>query len=62
MIEDIKFKELSFDDINNNLLDYFNRYQKVNKYWHNKNGNWELIDEEYIVDWDNDKKIIVINY
>jgi ribosomal protein S18 acetylase RimI-like enzyme len=61
MREDIEFKELSFNDINGNLLGNFNRYQKVSKYWYNENGNWALIEGEYIVDWDNDKKIMIIN-
>ena len=60
MLENIEIKELIFEDINNKLLDNFNRYQKVNKFWSNNNRNWTLIDEEYVVDWDKNKKISVI--
>jgi GNAT superfamily N-acetyltransferase len=60
MLENIEIKELSFNDINNDLLDNFNRYQKVDKYWHNENGNWSLINEGYIVDWDKNQKNDVI--
>jgi len=56
MLKNIEFKELFLDDICNNLLDDFNRYQKVTKWWENKDGNWILMDEEYIVDWDKNKK------
>jgi predicted N-acetyltransferase YhbS len=52
MMENIEYKELSLENICDNLLDSFNRYQKVTKCWINKNGNWTLTDEEYIVDWD----------
>jgi N-acetylglutamate synthase-like GNAT family acetyltransferase len=37
-------------------LDLFDRYQKVEKQWCNKNGNWTLINKGYIIDWDKDKK------
>ncbi|MDR0475208.1 MAG: hypothetical protein LBH43_16235 [Treponema sp.] len=62
MPENIEFKKLSLDDINDNLLDSFNRYQKVNRYWHNDNGKWTLIDGEYIEDWDKNKKDSRIKY
>jgi ribosomal protein S18 acetylase RimI-like enzyme len=55
-VENIEFKELGLDDINGNLLDNFNRYQKVTKSWYKSNGNWELVKEEYIADWDKIKK------
>lgn len=60
-MKNIEFKELSREDIYVNLLDNFNRYQKVTKCWQNKNGNWAIIDAEYTEDWDKDKKDSVIN-
>jgi len=27
------YKELSIDDLKDDLLDHFNRYQKINNYW-----------------------------
>ena len=55
-MENIQYKELSLDDINPNLLDTFNRYQKVTKCWQNTDGNWVLVDKEYTDDWDKNKK------
>jgi N-acetylglutamate synthase-like GNAT family acetyltransferase len=52
----IEIKELFIQDINDHILDNINRYQKVIKHWTNKNGNWELINEEYVVDWDKENK------
>jgi hypothetical protein len=60
MLENVELKELSLHDINENLLDHFNRYQKVKKLWANKGGNWSLIEEGYIEDWDKNKKSKVI--
>jgi ribosomal protein S18 acetylase RimI-like enzyme len=60
MNEKIEYKQLTLVDINENLLDNFNRYQKVIKSWQNIKGDWSLIDFEYIVDWDKDKKNNVI--
>jgi GNAT superfamily N-acetyltransferase len=62
MLQNIKLKELSFEDLNGNLLNNFNRYQKANKYWSNETGNWTLIDKEYVVDWDKNKKDNVIQF
>ena len=56
MADYIAFKELTFEDIEDNLLDNFNRYQKVTKSWKNENNNWILVDIEYIVEWDKNKK------
>ena len=55
-MDDIILRELSLNDIKDNLLDKFNRYQEVKKRWENKNGNWTLIDGRYIEDWDAEKK------
>jgi ribosomal protein S18 acetylase RimI-like enzyme len=60
MVEKIEYKVLSLADVNENLLDNFNRYQKVTKCWTKENDIWSLIDCEYIVDCGTDKKIILI--
>jgi N-acetylglutamate synthase-like GNAT family acetyltransferase len=61
-LENIEFKELSSKDINDNLLDHFYRYQKIKKHWIKNCENWTLIDEEYIEDWDKNRKSKKINY
>ena len=60
MQEKIIIKELSLNDIDDNLLDFYDRYQKVEKYWTNKNGSWTLIDEGYTEDWDKERKVAKI--
>ncbi|MDR0316808.1 MAG: GNAT family N-acetyltransferase [Treponema sp.] len=62
MLEKIEIKELISDDINGSLLNNFDRYQKVTRHWKNKNGEWILIDEEYVVDWDRKKKNNVVKF
>jgi len=59
-MENIEYKELKLEDINDNLLDNFNRFQNVKKWWKNINGNLVLVDEEYTVDWDEKEKYAVV--
>jgi N-acetylglutamate synthase-like GNAT family acetyltransferase len=54
-MENIIFKELKLVDINNNILDNYNRYQEVKKCYRNENGKWILKDIGYIENWDKDK-------
>ena len=61
MLENIEFKELSNEDIHTNLLDDFNRYQKVTKCWVFVDTIWTLKNVEYVVDWDKEKKMLIIN-
>ena len=68
------YKELSINDLKDNLLDHFNRYQKINKYWKkNNDGVWILMnrndltngrknpDNIYDDDWDKNEKLTIIN-
>jgi ribosomal protein S18 acetylase RimI-like enzyme len=68
------YKELSIDDLKDDLLDHFNRYQKINNYWKkNNDGVWVLInrndsinglrnaDNIYDDDWDENEKVKIIN-
>lgn len=52
----IQTGELSPGDIHDNLLDSFDRYQKVERYWSSKSGTWTLLNEGYEEDWDTVKK------
>jgi N-acetylglutamate synthase-like GNAT family acetyltransferase len=49
------FKELKITDIDNNILDNYNRYQEVKRCYRNENGEWVLKDIGYIEDWDRDE-------
>jgi N-acetylglutamate synthase-like GNAT family acetyltransferase len=60
-MENVEFKELSPYDVNNNLLDNFNRYQEVKKCYVKNNGEWIVKSNEYIENWDQNKKHDVIN-
>jgi ribosomal protein S18 acetylase RimI-like enzyme len=48
----VEYKELKIVDIDKNLLNNFNRYQEVKKYYQNHNDNWVIKDCEYIENWD----------
>ena len=61
MLENVEYRILSKEDIHENLLDDFNRYQNVTKCWINEDNIWTLKDVEYVVDWDNEKKKLIIN-
>ena len=61
MLVNIEFKELSLNDINNNLLDDFKRYQEIKKCYVNNNGKWTLKNNEHIGNWDQEKKHKIIS-
>jgi hypothetical protein len=73
-MDNLIYKELSIDDLKDDLLDHFNRYQKINNYWKkNDDGVWVLMnrndlingfkntDNIYDDDWDKNEKAKIIN-
>lgn len=54
-MENIEYKELKINDINNNILNYYNRYQEVKKCYRYEDEKWIIRDVEYIEDWDKNK-------
>ena len=59
-MENIVYKELKIVDINNNILDYYNRYQEIKKCYRKEEGNWVLKNIEFIENWNKDKKLETI--
>lgn len=57
---DIIYMKLEEDDIQQNFLTGFNRYQNVKKCWRKENGNWILKDIAFIEQWDDKEKSNVI--
>ncbi len=58
--QEIQMRELNIDDITENLLDYYNRYQEVNKVWRFENNRKVIKDISFIEDWSYDKKQTII--
>ena len=58
---EIQLKELSFDQITDNLLEYFNRYQEVTKVWRIENGKKMIKDCVFTEFWDDVKKKTIID-
>lgn len=58
----MEIKQILASEINSNLLDNFNFYNKVTKVWRKKENDWVLEDISYIRNWDNSKKRWGINY
>ena len=58
---EIKLKELCYDDMTDNLLDYFNRYQEGSKVWRIENGKKIMKDCSFTEFWDNGKKKTIID-
>jgi hypothetical protein len=54
-VENIELKEIKINDVNENLLDKFNRYQEVKKCYRNENKKWIIKNIEYIENWDRNK-------
>ena len=74
-MDEFIYKELSIEDLKDDLLDHFNRYQKISKYWKkNNDGVWILMnrndltngmenpDKIYDDDWDKNEKLSIINF
>ena len=59
--KEIQVRELNIDDINESLLDYFNRYQEVNKVWRVENDRKVIKDISFTEDWNYTKKQTIIN-
>jgi len=60
-MRNIEFKELGIIDINNNVLEHYNRYQEIKKCYRKEEGIWIVKNIEFIENWDKDKKEKVIN-
>ena len=61
MVKNIVFKELEINDIHENLLHKFNRFQKVKMYYRKENGGWVIKDTNYAVNWTDWKIKEIIN-
>jgi predicted N-acetyltransferase YhbS len=61
MVEKIELKELMIVDINKNILDNYSRFKEIKRRYNYENGIWAIIDDDWIDDWDKEKKDKVIN-
>jgi len=57
----MEIRELFYEDMKEDMLDGFNRYQEVTQCWRRESGLWVLKDIFYIDDWNSDEKIQRIN-
>ena len=57
----MQIKELVLSDINDNMLDYFNRYQEVKKVWRIENNEKVIKKTHFIENWDKPRKQENIN-
>lgn len=58
---EITYKELELSDLNDNMLEHFDRYQEVEKYYSHEGDTLEVKDCDFVENWDNDKKLSVIH-
>ena len=58
---DIRYQQLSLDDILPDMLLHFDRFQEVKKSWRKQNGEWTLVDTPFIEKWDASKKRHIVN-
>lgn len=59
--QEIQVRELNINDITERLLDYYNRYQEVNKVWRVVNNRKVIKNISFIEEWNEDKKQTIIN-
>ena len=50
------FKEIYVEDLKQDLLNTFNRFQPVKRSWTNIDGEWKLIENPFDYDWDIERK------
>ena len=60
MVEKIEFKELQIADISKDILDNYSRYKEMKRRYNYENGKWVIIDDDWIDDWNKEKKDKVI--
>ncbi len=58
--KEINIRDLNIDDINEDLLNYFNRYQEVKKVWRIENNKKVIKDISFIEQWDHIEKQNII--
>ena len=58
----IEYKELKTDDIYENMLEHYSRYQEIKKCYRKEAGKWIIKDIEFIENWDNERKAIEIPF
>ena len=61
-MENLELKELGFNDIKQNLLENFDRYQEIKQYYRNEDGNWIIKDHEFVGNWDKNRYEEVNNF
>ena len=49
------YKELTIDDIDISMFEYFDRTQNVTKCWRKINGKWVIKDIAFVDNWSNEE-------
>ncbi len=60
-VNNIEYHSLSIEDTTQDILKHFNRYQEVKKSWCKQNGEWVLVDNPYIENWNETRKQCIVN-
>jgi ribosomal protein S18 acetylase RimI-like enzyme len=59
-IHGIVFRELTPGDLSAGLLQNFNRYQEVNRFWFYENNEWKLKPHHFVEEWDGERKVEIV--
>jgi len=54
--KEITYKKLNIEDCKPDLLMGFERYQEIFRLWQKKDNEWILSDNNFIFDWDDNRK------
>lgn len=52
----ISYRLLCVDDFNSNILTDFKRYQETNRVWFQDSDQYKVKDDDFVDDWDDNKK------
>lgn len=56
----MEYRKLKETDINIDLFQEFQRYQKVTKCWRKVDGKWRIKDDAFIDDWSNEEYELLV--
>lgn len=56
----IDYKTLKMEELHSSIFKHFNRYQETKRVWFKENDQYIIKEDHFIEQWDDDKKIEVI--
>ncbi|WP_108672487.1 GNAT family N-acetyltransferase [Peribacillus acanthi] len=59
-MKNIEFRKIKIDELNNQILQKFNRFQETSQVWYKEDDEYRIKEDHFEERWDEEKKIQVI--